>query len=76
MECGNGTVENGYPGHLSLSDCLRARDRLQQSGTLPRGAPFFLTHLSHAGGLTHAEWEERVAGHGITIAYDGLDVDV
>jgi len=76
MECGNGTIENGYYGHLSISDCLRAKDRLIQCGALARDAPFFLTHLSHAGGLTHAEWIERVAGHNLTIAYDGLDVDI
>lgn len=76
MECGNGTVEDGYAGHLSLRGCVKARQRLTESGTLPPGAPFLLTHLSHAGGMLHDCFQERVAPFGMTVAYDGLTIDL
>ncbi|MBC8101022.1 MAG: hypothetical protein H7Z41_00360 [Cytophagales bacterium] len=76
MECGKGISENPYAGHLSLSECAAVKTRLHQSGSLPANAPFFLTHFSHTGLLLHDALTERAAPLGMTVAHDGLEVEV
>lgn len=72
VECGLGVGGNGYAGHLSLDDCARFRQRLIAQDCLSSDAPFYLTHISHRGGLNHDALCERAAPQGIAVAYDGL----
>ena len=74
VECGKGISDSAYDGHLSLGECFEFRERLGESGTLEDGAPFYLTHVCHTGGLLHDEMAERCAPYGIDVAYDGLEL--
>lgn len=74
LECGKGISDNAYPGHLSLDDCIRFRDRLATSGALAGDARILLTHICPTGLLLHDELCERCQPHGIEVAYDGLEV--
>jgi len=74
LECGKGAVSGGYDGHLDVDQCIAVHERLVSTGGLAAGAPCYLTHVSHTGLLLHKELSERVAPHGIRVAYDGLEI--
>jgi phosphoribosyl 1,2-cyclic phosphate phosphodiesterase len=74
IECGNGPEEGGYSGHLTIREVHALRDRLLASGSISAAAPVVATHFPHLGGMLHAELETTLSPHGITAAYDGLDV--
>lgn len=75
-ECGKGISPSTYDGHLSVDEVIRFKERLHKSGTLSADAPFYLTHIAHTGLLLHDPLSERVAPHGIRVAYDGLEIEV
>ena len=70
IECGKGISSNPYGGHLSLDECIAFKQKL----ALRPDAPVYLTHISHTGLLLHEELEERCTPHGISVAYDGLEL--
>ncbi|MBC8142192.1 MAG: hypothetical protein H7Y38_12210 [Armatimonadetes bacterium] len=76
VECGLGIAESGYEGHLSLDECARFRQKLIADDCLSPDAPFYLTHISHRGGLNHQAMNERAAPLGMTVAYDGLQITI
>lgn len=74
VECGLGVSDSGYGGHMSLAGCAAFREKLVADGSLAADAPFYLTHISHTGLLNHDALCERAAPHGLTVAYDGLEI--
>lgn len=74
LECGLGGNDTGYAGHLSLDGCVSFNNRLAADCDLAPDAPFYLTHISHTGLLSHEVLSERAAVHGIQVAYDGLEI--
>ncbi len=75
-ECGLGVSGSEYAGHLSLAECARFRQELIRLRSLPPDAPFYLTHVSHRGGLNHEAMCDHAAPDGLTVAYDGLAISV
>lgn len=75
IECGLGASDTGYEGHLSLAGCISVKEKLIADSHLAPDAPFYLTHISHTGLLCHDELSERAAPHGISVAYDGFELD-
>lgn len=76
VECGKGISDNAYAGHMSLDDCIRMKRRLNDAGVLAANAPVYLTHICHTGLLLHDAMCEHAEPHGISVAYDGLEIDV
>lgn len=76
VECGKGISDNGYPGHLNFNECIDYREKLLAGGGITTETPFYLTHISHTGGLLHEEMEELSTRHGMHVAYDGLELDL
>ncbi|MBC8139526.1 MAG: hypothetical protein H8F28_26910, partial [Fibrella sp.] len=74
LECGLGVSETGYEGHLTFAGCVAVKEKLTASKSLLANAPFYLTHISHTGLLCHDQLTERAAPHGISVAYDGLEI--
>jgi phosphoribosyl 1,2-cyclic phosphate phosphodiesterase len=74
VECGKGISDNPYPGHLSLDESIRFKDKLVAGGGLSSEAPFLLTHISHTGMLLHDDLSEHCNPFGILVAYDGLEL--
>ncbi|MEP6754527.1 MAG: MBL fold metallo-hydrolase, partial [Chthonomonadales bacterium] len=65
-----------YPGHLSLDDVIRFKDRLVSQETIIAGAPVVTTHHSHRSGLLHAQIEPLVEPSGIAVGYDGMEFTI
>ena len=76
MECGRGISENTYPGHLNLTEAVAVKARLEETGSLPDGAPVYLTHICHTGLLGHEEMENACLPYGMHAAWDGLELTI
>lgn len=74
VECGKGDGDSSYPGHLSIEEVRRFKERLIRAGSLDADTPFWVTHIAHTGRLLHDELSDRLAPDGIAVAYDGLEV--
>ena len=73
-ECTSGPIGDGKY-HMNFEALLRAKERLEKMGSYS-GGPFVATHFSHNVGLMHDEIEAVLNPHGITTAYDGMEVEV
>ena len=62
--------------HLNLDEVVDLAANLRRVGTLNERSIVFATHLSHRSQPDHATLERRLAGTGITPAYDGLSLDL
>lgn len=71
-ECTCGPLSGGT-GHLDFEHLFAMKERLEKAGAY-RGGPFIATHFSHNVGLLHAEIENIVGEHGITVAWDGMEI--
>lgn len=76
VECGKGISNSTYDGHLSVDEVVRFKERLHKANALRPDAPFYLTHIAHTGLLLHEPLQERVAPHGMKVAYDGLEITI
>ena len=72
IECGRGISQSTYEGHLTLEQCIAFKEKL----ALKPSAPVYLTHICHTGLLLHEEMSELCAPHGISVAYDGLELSL
>lgn len=73
MECTHGPVEDDFnSGHLSIRGLLLMREELDRRGCLAPDVTFVAVHFSHQSGLTHEDYEERLAPHKILTGYDGM----
>ena len=62
--------------HMGCNVTVEARDRLIEMGCLAKDAPVYVTHFSHNGGGSHQALEQFFGPRGITVAYDGLSVEI
>lgn len=62
----------GGDGHHGLEKFMQTRERMIAEGVLGETSRLVAHHFSHNGGLTHTELVDRLAPHGVTVAYDGL----
>jgi phosphoribosyl 1,2-cyclic phosphate phosphodiesterase len=72
IECGRGISPSTYEGHLTLEQCIAFKAKL----ALKPDVPVYLTHICHTGLLLHDEMSELCAPHGISVAYDGLEISL
>jgi phosphoribosyl 1,2-cyclic phosphate phosphodiesterase len=73
MDCTNGRIDNER-GHMGCEAVHRAKQKLEQQGTLAEGNRFIATHFSHNGGWLHSDLEAFFGPRGIEVAYDGMSV--
>jgi len=62
--------------HQGFNTTLAFRNKLVEMGCLAPDAPAYVTHFSHNGYGLHEELQARFSPHGMTVAYDGLRVDI
>jgi phosphoribosyl 1,2-cyclic phosphate phosphodiesterase len=69
---------NGTPmgSHLRAADFVEIKNRLTAEGILDADGQAVALHIGDNGGLTHKEAEELLGEHNITVAYDGLVIEV
>jgi phosphoribosyl 1,2-cyclic phosphate phosphodiesterase len=63
-------------GHFNLDKLLRAIERFREDGLLKEGARFCATHICPHFSPVHDEYAPILAEHGITLAYDGMKVEL
>ena len=75
LDCNN-PFNSDTPNHMCIEDTVTTRRRLFQLGCVEPSAKFYITHISHVGGLNHEALQERMTLYGVAVAYDGLIVDI
>lgn len=77
LDCNN-QPHAGQPGgpHMGWPDDQRMMARFKALGLADDQTRYVVNHFSHNSGLTHAQMENLVAGSGVTVAYDGLTVEI
>jgi len=62
--------------HLGFDATLKFRERLVEMRCIAEDTPAYATHFSHNGYGLHEELQARFQQHGMTVAYDGLTVEI
>ena len=62
--------------HMGLPDVLTVVRRMEERGCIRPDTVKVINHFSHNGKMTHEELERFAAEHGLTAAYDGMNVRV
>lgn len=75
LDCNN-PVHSDTPNHMTMEDNITAKRRMFQQKSSNNRTRYVATHFSHNGGLNHAQIDEKMRLHGITVAYDGLEIRV
>ncbi len=66
-----------YSGHLDGTQTVAFRDKLLELRALKPDAKVYTNHFSHNGGLVlQEEMEKFFHPQGITVCYDGLDIEI
>jgi len=78
MDCTSGGIEkNIHPrNHLGVKSLIEVKKRMKKMGILSSNCFFIATHFSHGGKLMHHELKEKLNPWGITVAYDGMEVEI
>jgi len=76
FDCTYGATEREYGLHMGLSGVVATIERLRAVGAVVDTTRLIATHISHQSGLMHDELSERLAPHGIELAYDGMEIRV
>ena len=65
-----------YVRHMNLSLCLDVIKRMQDLGLIDGNTVKVVNHFSHNGGQTYDEMVAEADKHGISVSYDGLEIEV
>jgi len=63
-------------GHMGLPDDVEVLQKLMANQNITDKTKCIVNHFSHNGLLTHAQLEEKAKEHGLTVAYDGMTIDL
>ncbi|MCL1820462.1 MAG: MBL fold metallo-hydrolase [Oscillospiraceae bacterium] len=75
LDCNNPT-NSDTPNHMTIEDNITVKRRMFQQKSANNRTRYVASHFSHNGSLNHAQIEEKMRLHGITVAYDGLELRV
>ena len=76
FDCTYGATEREYGLHMGLKGVVETVERLRAVGAVVDSTRLIATHISHQCGLMHNELAERLARHGIDLAYDGMVINL
>lgn len=77
LDCTYGAGRSREGGrHMGLLDVADQADLLRSVGVLNEGCKIFITHLSHNTDLDYDGMVRAAAAYNISVAYDGLEVEV
>ena len=63
-----------WPRHMNFESFLDHHRRFRQQGMLRPGGRVIAHHLSHAWNPVHDKVVQILEPHGVTVAYDGLEI--
>lgn len=76
FDCTYGAAKHGKGRHMGLYDVVDQIELIKSVGLFKPDAKLIATHLSHNTHLDHDAMSALAALHGITVAYDGMTVEV
>lgn len=62
-------------GHMSFGTDLKTADRMKAAGLADEKTVIVLNHFSHNWGQTYEEMLAEAEKHGLTVSYDGLEIE-
>ena len=74
LDCTYGRLTGAHLGHMGAEDDLRVKEELTRLGAADGKTVFVANHFSHNGLAPYEEMQRLLPG--LTVAYDGLTVDV
>ncbi|MBR7119884.1 MAG: hypothetical protein IKC77_06785 [Lentisphaeria bacterium] len=63
-------------GHLGVNTTVQFRDKLLEMGCITKDTPVYVNHFSHNGKANHDKLVEFFAPRNMTVAYDGLTIEL
>ena len=75
-ECTCGWLDMEPIGHMTYPAVINLKNILINSNSIKENTPFYITHFSHNVGMLHNEMESIACKDNITIAYDGITIDI
>lgn len=74
LDCTFGSSPATTPSHMGISENLLFVNELKKRGCITNHTQIITTHFSHNCGTTHEELCARFEKHGISAAYDGMEI--
>lgn len=75
LECTTGNAEQ-CDVHMNVEDTLKTRDWLVENNVMKEEGEIVVTHFSHNAHLLHEDLLRIFEPHNITVAYDGMQLDI
>jgi phosphoribosyl 1,2-cyclic phosphate phosphodiesterase len=76
VDCTFGLMREEFGGHMNIWQNVRIKERLEEIGALKQGAKYVLSHISHYCKNSHEELVEIAEKYGMTVAYDGMTIEL
>ncbi|MDE5563467.1 MAG: MBL fold metallo-hydrolase [Clostridiales bacterium] len=76
LDCTYGALRHGAGRHMGLYDIVDQKSVMAQAGVITDDTVVIATHLSHNTDLDYDGISALAAEYGITVAYDGMIVDI
>jgi len=76
LDCTLKRGEQITPSHMDLDWCLQVKERMQALGCINGSTKVILSHIGHLVERTHEELVEEAAPYGMTVAFDGMTVEI
>lgn len=75
LDCTGGGQEGWRGNHMCLKTDREVADRMLREGMADEDTQFVANHFSHNGGSTHDALCALAEPYGLTVAYDGLELE-
>lgn len=62
-------------GHMSFGTNLKVIQRMRKEKLIDENTAVVVNHFSHNGGQTYDEMRAAAEAHGVTVSYDGLEIE-
>jgi phosphoribosyl 1,2-cyclic phosphate phosphodiesterase len=69
-------IGNRPRNHLHMAAVIETAEQLREKGILRKGGRVVATHFAHGIPMSHDEIQERFQPHGVTAAYDGMELEL
>lgn len=76
LDCTEGTRKIDYEGHMNIERDIAMRRRMLLLGLIDEKTRVVANHFSHNGGMTYDDLQDPAVNGGLTIAYDGMTVEI
>jgi len=75
LDCTNGALPQ-IKYHMGIEGDIKTKNKMLENGIASKDTLFVATHFSHNGGLLHEELKEKLEPNGISVAYDGMTLEL